>query len=325
MRHVTCCRAALLLLACGAAAAAALGAAVAPEGTWTLKILRAALDGRGSGGRRRRPLLLLLGPQRGPAAGSTRRLFADAEGCGGAGCHPDVAAERRLLRSHRFSGLGEPLVPPRPSRPSSGSRRVAPVAGRRRAPAATRRPSDTAARSTTSPPPTWALARSGVALHRLPRQSPPSAARWGRATTCSTRRPLHDLATSSEADCCAPVHEHLVRVDPAAHRRAYARPVLGAAPVSAASCHKSHLDEPVNGKGYLREMNRLRRLAGQARSPATGRASFYFPDRPAELRRLPTWRAGCAQVRRRQHRAPGAPRRPRAARRGGGVPQGAGR
>jgi Flp pilus assembly protein TadD len=262
-----------LLLAGGAAAAAALGAAVAPEDAWTLRNPPAPLT------MAEEALAGADGPfypssaRTATGARLDARLFADAEGCGRAGCHPDVAAEWRSS-PHRFSGLENPWFR-KTFEAFQKAEGVAPAAGRWcagcHAPALlhTGQIDSLAAADP-------ALARSGVgctACHGIAtvRSS------MGQGDHVLDPPPLHDLATSPEPLLRA-VHEHLVRVDPAAHRRAYARPVLGSAELCA-SCHKSHLDEPVNGKGYLREMNDYDAWQANAIS-GHGARSFYFPDRP---------------------------------------------
>lgn len=204
------------------------------------------------------------------------RLLIDAEGCGRAGCHPDQLAEWRSS-PHRYAGLENPWY-----RKSFEAMRAArgPVASRWCAgchsPAllqsgqVDRLPLPSAggpqAGGTAGPPPDPEIVQAGVtctSCHGI------GAVRstMGQADYELDLPPFHDLAVSRDPALQA-IYDNLVRADPEAHRRAYARPVLTTAELCS-TCHKSHVDVPINGKAWLREMDdydpwQISGISGQA-------------------------------------------------------------
>ncbi len=219
------------------------------------------------------------------------RLFLDAAACGRAGCHPAAVVEWRAS-PHRYSGLENPWY-----RKSFEALRAAqgPVASRwcagchspallqsgqiDRLPAAS---GGTSAGSTggprfgeAGPQPEPDVVQAGVtctACHGIGT----ARSTMGQADYELDLPPLHDLATSREP-FLQEIHEHLVRVDPQAHRRAYARPALASAE-QCSTCHKAHLDAPINSKGWFAEMDDHTSWQANAIS-GEGARSFNFPAR----------------------------------------------
>ncbi|MEM6456752.1 MAG: tetratricopeptide repeat protein, partial [Acidobacteriota bacterium] len=78
------------------------------------------------------------------------------------------------------------------------------------------------------------------------------------------------------------LHDLVVRLDPGPHKRAYLKPLHvddAASPLFCTSCHKGHLDEPVNDYQWLSTMNDYD--AWQASSiSGFGARSAYYPERP---------------------------------------------
>ena len=91
--------------------------------------------------------------------------------------------------------------------------------------------------------------------------------------------PLHQLATSDNR-WLSGLHDLAVHLDPEPHRRAY-RSVAASEELSAAvcsSCHKAHLDEPINSYRWLGVMDdylpwQISSISGQ------GSRSAYYPER----------------------------------------------
>jgi tetratricopeptide (TPR) repeat protein len=211
------------------------------------------------------------------------RLLLDAEGCGRAGCHPAALVEWRAS-PHRYSGLENPWY-----RKSFEALRAAkgPVASRWCAgchspallqsgqldllPAAAGAPRYGEPGPQAEP----AIVQAGVtctACHGIGR----AGSTMGQGDYELDLPPLHDLATSREP-FLQEIHDHLVRVDPPAHRRAYARPALASAELCS-TCHKAHLDAPINGKRWFAELDDLTSWQANAIS-GEGARSFNFPAR----------------------------------------------
>ncbi|MFT5143762.1 MAG: Flp pilus assembly protein TadD [Rhodothermales bacterium] len=91
--------------------------------------------------------------------------------------------------------------------------------------------------------------------------------------------PLHDLATS-ENPVIQKVHDLLLNLDPAPHRETFLRPFMREQPAEfCASCHKVHLDEPVNDYRWLRGFNTYDNWQASGVS-GQGARSFYEPADP---------------------------------------------
>jgi len=92
--------------------------------------------------------------------------------------------------------------------------------------------------------------------------------------------PLHDLATSDNPILNA-VHDTLVRLDPEPHRRTFLKPFFENENSAefCASCHKVHLDVPVNNYRWIRGFNSFDNWQASGVS-GFGARSFYYPPEP---------------------------------------------
>ncbi len=90
--------------------------------------------------------------------------------------------------------------------------------------------------------------------------------------------PLHEL-TTSEVWFVRELHNYVIRTAPAAHRRAFLKPFMredGAEFCS--SCHKVHLDVPVNSYRWVRGFNSYDSWQASGVS-GQGARSFYYPPK----------------------------------------------
>jgi tetratricopeptide (TPR) repeat protein len=91
--------------------------------------------------------------------------------------------------------------------------------------------------------------------------------------------PLHDLA-ASENPVAKFVHDRLTYIDPAPHRQIFLKPFhREQTPEFCASCHKVHLDAPVNNYRWFRGFNDYDNWQASGVS-GEGARSFYYPPRP---------------------------------------------
>ncbi|MDE0829043.1 MAG: tetratricopeptide repeat protein, partial [Vicinamibacterales bacterium] len=91
--------------------------------------------------------------------------------------------------------------------------------------------------------------------------------------------PLHDLAASDNPVMRA-AHDLVTRLAPEPHRRTFMKPFhkeQGAEFCS--TCHKVHLDVPVNGYRWIRGFNEYDNWQGSGVS-GQGARSFYYPETP---------------------------------------------
>lgn len=87
---------------------------------------------------------------------------------------------------------------------------------------------------------------------------------------------LHDLATS-ENPVVRWVHDTLTKTAPEAHRRAFLKPFMRADSAEfCSSCHKVHLDKPVNDYRWMRGFNEYDSWQASGVS-GFGARSFYYP------------------------------------------------
>ena len=89
--------------------------------------------------------------------------------------------------------------------------------------------------------------------------------------------PLHDLATSDNR-WITMAHDLLVRMDPEPHRRTFLKPFMSEAEFCS-SCHKVHLDVPVNQYRWIRGFNTYDNWQASGVS-GQGARSFYYPPQP---------------------------------------------
>ncbi len=90
---------------------------------------------------------------------------------------------------------------------------------------------------------------------------------------------MHDLAVSENPFVRA-LHDFVVRIDPEPHRRAFLKPFHRAQPAEfCSSCHKVHLDVPVNNYRWVRGFNTYDNWQASGVS-GQGARSFYEPPEP---------------------------------------------
>ena len=88
--------------------------------------------------------------------------------------------------------------------------------------------------------------------------------------------PLHDLAASNNPFLRF-AHDQLTYIDPEPHRRTFLKPFHTQQPAEfCASCHKVHLDVPVNGYRWFRGFNDYDNWQASGVS-GQGARSFYYP------------------------------------------------
>ena len=88
--------------------------------------------------------------------------------------------------------------------------------------------------------------------------------------------PLHDLAVSDNK-LLSWVHDYLLRTDPEPHRRTFLKSFhRGQTPEFCSSCHKVHLDVPVNKYRWFRGFNEYDNWQASGVS-GEGARSFYYP------------------------------------------------
>lgn len=92
---------------------------------------------------------------------------------------------------------------------------------------------------------------------------------------------LHKLATS-ENRVIRTLHDYLVRLNPEPHRRTFLKPfMVKQTPEFCASCHKVHLDVPVNNYRWVRGFNEYDNWQASGVS-GEGARSFYYPASPMQ-------------------------------------------
>jgi tetratricopeptide (TPR) repeat protein len=91
--------------------------------------------------------------------------------------------------------------------------------------------------------------------------------------------PLHDLA-ANPSPLLARVHDFLLYADPEPHRRTFLKPFHREQTAAfCSSCHKVHLDVPVNSYRWFRGFNEYDNWQASAVS-GEGARSFYYPPKP---------------------------------------------
>ncbi|MGH9334816.1 MAG: tetratricopeptide repeat protein, partial [Vicinamibacteria bacterium] len=95
--------------------------------------------------------------------------------------------------------------------------------------------------------------------------------------------PLHDLATSDNPLVTA-VHDFLLKLDPEPHRRTFLKPLHQKdSSAFCSSCHKVHLDVPVNSYRWMRGFNEYDGWQASGIS-GQGARSFYYPPEAMSCR-----------------------------------------
>lgn len=101
----------------------------------------------------------------------------------------------------------------------------------------------------------------------------------GNAGFVITYPELHDLA-ASEDPLLRTLHDLVIHLDPAPHRNAFLKPLhTGDSSAFCSTCHKVHLDEPVNHYRWLRGFNSYDNWQASGVS-GEGARSFYYPESP---------------------------------------------
>src|SRR5881275_2317696 len=92
---------------------------------------------------------------------------------------------------------------------------------------------------------------------------------------------LHELA-ASENPVIRTLHDFVVRLNPEPHRRTFLKPFMRLqAAEFCSSCHKVHLDVPVNHYRWIRGFNEYDNWQASGVS-GQGARSFYYPAKPAQ-------------------------------------------
>ena len=90
---------------------------------------------------------------------------------------------------------------------------------------------------------------------------------------------MHDLA-ASEDPLIRALHDLVIHLDPEPHRQAFLKPLhTGDSSAFCSSCHKVHLDAPVNHYRWLRGFNSYDNWQASGVS-GEGARSFYYPEEP---------------------------------------------
>ena len=98
--------------------------------------------------------------------------------------------------------------------------------------------------------------------------------------------PLHELA-SSKNPVIRKIDSFLTYLNPEPHRRTFMKPFMREDSAEfCASCHKVHLDVPVNYYRWFRGFNDYDNWQASGVS-GQGARSFYYPPETQDLRRLP--------------------------------------
>ena len=92
---------------------------------------------------------------------------------------------------------------------------------------------------------------------------------------------LHELAASKNP-FVRTMHDFLVKLNPEPHRRVFLKPFMrDQTPEFCSSCHKVHLDVPVNHYRWIRGFNEYDNWQASGVS-GQGARSFYYPPRPQQ-------------------------------------------
>src|SRR5712692_142033 len=121
---------------------------------------------------------------------------------------------------------------------------------------------------------------------------------------------LHELA-ASENPIVRKLHDFVVRLNPEPHRRTFLKPFMRADTAEfCSSCHKVHLDVPVNHYRWIRSFNEYDNWQASGVSGQGARA-FYYPKTPmncadCHMPQVPSNDAGNIKGQVHSHRFPGA-------------------
>ncbi len=92
---------------------------------------------------------------------------------------------------------------------------------------------------------------------------------------------LHELAASKNP-VVRYLHDYMIRLNPEPHRRVFLKPFMkDQTPEFCSSCHKVHLDVPVNSYRWIRGFNEYDNWQASGVS-GQGARSFYYPPKPQQ-------------------------------------------
>jgi len=196
-----------------------------------------------------------------PAAAST---LLESETCGRSGCHPDIAREWKSSM-HALSDLENPWY---------------------------RKSFEAMQKEVGVTPAKWCAGCHSPALLATGGMERPAAEIAGSpaghaGVTCASCHLVSAVGSTmgqAHFELAVPpaaLSPEEIRRHPEEHRQAYARPLLRG-PLSAAfcsTCHKSHLDTPVNGFRWVREVNDYDHWQASSIS-GYGARSYYLPKTP---------------------------------------------
>jgi hypothetical protein len=96
---------------------------------------------------------------------------------------------------------------------------------------------------------------------------------------------LHELAASKNP-VVRTLHDFMVKLNPEPHRRVFLKPFMKQQTAEfCSSCHKVHLDLPVNHYRWIRGFNEYDNWQASGVS-GQGARSFYYPGEATAVRRL---------------------------------------
>ena len=137
-----------------------------------------------------------------------------------------------------------------------------------------------------------------------------STARWGTADFTIEYPPLHDLASSRNKYIRA-MDYFLTYLDPEPHRKTFMKPFMRLDSAEYCStCHKVHLDVPVNNYRWIRGFNDYDNWQASGVS-GQGARSFYYPPKTSTCSQCHMPRSQVKRSRKSQRDDPLAPLRGR--------------
>ncbi|HRV07670.1 MAG TPA: tetratricopeptide repeat protein [Acidobacteriota bacterium] len=205
------------------------------------------------------------------------RYFMNSQSCGRSGCHPDVVAQWEVS-AHRHASFNnqwyrksveymQDVVGTEPSKWCGGCHDHALLFSGMM---------DQPVREQLDKPEAH-LGITCVSCHLISEVK----STMGNAAFVLDYPPLHDLATS-ENPIIEKLHDYFVKLDPGPHRTTFLKPFMREQLGEFCStCHKAHLDVPVNQYRWLRGFNEYDGWQSSGVS-GQGARSFYYPSQPQD-------------------------------------------
>ena len=135
----------------------------------------------------------------------------------------------------------------------------------------------------------YAGSAGGARVHVVPCDHARRRDRWGRVVSRSSTRPLHELMSSKNKYIRA-MDGFMTYLNPEPHRRTFMKPFMTLdSPEFCSSCHKVHLDVPVNDYRWFRGFNDYDAWQASGVS-GQGARSFYYPPSADDVCRTATCR-----------------------------------